>query len=201
MTDKPVVVGICGASGVAYGIRLIKALVEAKTGILVLLSDGGRKVLSHEMGYDPDRPFTEFLTSYGVALTADSRIDLYLQDDTAAPPASGSFVHQGMAICPCSMKTLSSVASGYADNLITRSADVCLKEERPLILVPRETPYNLIHLENMVRVKKAGAVVLPASPGFYQFPRTIDDLLDTVVARILDHMKIGHRLVARWGDS
>lgn len=201
MKEGPVVVAISGASGALYGVRLIKALLEQGCSILVLLSDGGIKVLAHEMGYDENQPFIEFLTRYGVTLKKTADLDVFFQDEIAGAPASGSFRHSGMVVAPCSMKTLSSVASGFADNLITRSADVSLKEGRPLILVPRETPYNLIHLENMVRAKKAGAVILPPSPAFYQFPETIEDLVDTVVARILDHLNLDHQLLSRWGDG
>ncbi len=206
MIDKPIaptapiVVAISGASGAIYSVRLIKALIEVNTSLIVILSDAGIKVLAHEMGYDPRKPFVDFLKSYKIRLHPDTQIEVFLQDEIASAPASGSFIHSGMVVAPCSMKTLAAIAAGYADNLITRSADVCLKEERPLILLPRETPYNLIHLENMVRVKKAGAVVLAPNPSFYQSPKTIEDLVDTIVARILDHLKISHDILARWGD-
>ena len=108
-------------------------------------------------------------------------------------------IHHGIAVVPCSMKTLAAVACGYADNLITRSCDVCLKERRSLVLVPRETPFGLIHLENMARAARAGAVILPPIPSFYSFPATIEDLVDTVVARIMDHLKVPHDLGTRWG--
>ncbi len=184
MIDKTIVVAISGASGAIYSIRLIKALIEANAQLQVILSDAGIKVLAHEMGYDPTQSFVTFLKSYNIKFKPDTRINLFLQHQIASAPASGSFIHSGMVVAPCSMKTLAAIATGYTDNLITRSADVCLKEERPLILLPRETPYNLIHLENMVRVKKAGAVVLAPNPSFYQSPKTIDDLVDTIIARI-----------------
>lgn len=201
MTPAPIVVAVSGASGAIYGIRLIKALVETGNNILVILSHGGIRVLAHELGYDPEQSFAHFLTSRGVMLQEASQVTVFSQDDIAGAPASGSFLHAGMVVAPCSMKTLAAVASGVADNLLTRSADVCLKEGRKLILVPRETPYNLIHLENMIRVKKAGATILPPNPSFYQFPETINDLVDTIVARILDHLDIAHTLLPRWGGT
>ena len=201
--DKTYVVAISGASGSIYGVRLIKALAESGARVLVILSHAGCKVLAHEMGMapmgmDPGQSFSDFLVQYGVNEDQLQKIDIFTQDQIASAPASGSFVHDGMAVVPCSMKTLSAVASGYADNLITRSCDVSLKEKRPLVLVPRETPLGLIHLENMARACRAGAVILPPAPSFYSFPVTMDDLVDTVVARILDHLGAVHTLVERW---
>lgn len=195
------VVGISGASGSIYGIRLIKALAETSARVLVILSHAGIQVMAHETGMDPEGSFTDFLAGYGVGRTGLGRIETFTQDEIASAPASGSFVHHGMAVAPCSMKTLAAVAAGYADNLLTRSCDVCLKEKRPLVIVPRETPFGLIHLENMTRAARAGAVILPPSPSFYTFPQTIDDLADTVVARIMDHLGAGHDLVPRWGNQ
>ena len=201
--DKTYVVAISGASGSIYGVRLIKALAESGARVLVILSHAGCKVLAHEMGMapmgmDPGQNFSDFLVQYGVNEDQLQKVDIFTQDQIASAPASGSFVHDGMAVVPCSMKTLSAVASGYADNLITRSCDVSLKEKRPLVLVPRETPLGLIHLENMARACRAGAVILPPAPSFYSFPVTMDDLVDTVVARILDHLGAVHTLVQRW---
>jgi len=200
MTDKTIVVAISGASGAIYGIRLIKTLIEIDARVLVILSDAGVKVLAHEMGYDPKQSFVDYLKSYRIRFKPDTQVEVFFQHQIASASASGSFIHSGMVVAPCSMKTLAAIATGYADNLLTRSADVCLKEDRPLILLPRETPYSLIHLENMVRVKKAGAVVLAPNPSFYQFPKSIEDLTDTIVARVLDHLKISHNILARWGD-
>jgi 4-hydroxy-3-polyprenylbenzoate decarboxylase len=200
MTQKTFVVAISGASGSIYGIRLVKALLEADARLLVILSDAGKNVLAHEMGYEPHRPFLDFLVSCGLKIGREPRLELFSQDAVSSASASGSFVHSGMVVVPCSMKTLAGIASGFADNLVTRSADVCLKERRPLILVPRETPYSLIHLENMTRAGRAGAVILPPNPCFYLNPQTIEDLVDTIVARIMDHLGIDHELVSRWGD-
>ncbi len=198
--DKTYVVAISGASGSVYGIRLIKALAESAARVLVILSHAGKKVLTHEMGMDPKESFINFMVRYGMDQASLHRVETFNQDEIASAPASGSFIHHGMAVAPCSMKTLSAIASGYADNLITRSSDVTLKEKRPLILVPRETPFGLIHLENMTRAVRAGAVILPPSPAFYTAPQTMEDLVDTVVARIMDHLGAEHRLTQRWGQ-
>lgn len=198
MTQNTYVVAISGASGSIYGIRLIKALLETENRVMVILSSAGVQVLSHEMGYEKTDGFNAFLISCGVRISDRSLLEVFSEDDIASAPASGSFVHSGMVVAPCSMKTLSAVAAGFADNLITRSADVCLKERRTLILVPRETPFNMIHLENMTRAHRAGAVILPPNPSFYMHPKTIEDLVDSVVARILDHLGTGTDLLPRW---
>ena len=199
--DKTYVVAVTGASGSLYGVRLVKALAETGACVLVILSRSGKKVLTHEMGMTPDESFLDFLHRYGVAGDALKRLEIFDQEQIASAPASGSFLHNGMAVTPCSMKTLAAVSGGFANNLITRSCDVSLKEKRPLVLVPRETPFNLIHLENMARAARAGAVILPPIPSFYTFPSTIADLADTVVARIMDHLGAGHDLVRRWGQD
>ena len=198
--DKTYVVAVSGASGSVYGIRLIKALAESAARVLVILSDAGKKVLAHEMGMDPRESFINFMVRYGVDQSALYRVETFSQDEIASAPASGSFIHNGMAVAPCSMKSLAAIASGYADNLITRSCDVSLKEKRPLILVPRETPFGILHLENMTRAARAGAVILPPSPAFYTGPQSMEDLVDTVVARIMDHLGAEHRLTLRWGQ-
>jgi 4-hydroxy-3-polyprenylbenzoate decarboxylase len=194
------VVAMCGASGVLYGLRLLKALLERPCRVLFMVSGPGLKVLAHESGFRQgmDR-FPDFLRSMGVLFHPEALLEVYGADDVGAPPASGSFRHQGMAVAPCSMKTLAAIAAGMADTLITRAADVALKERRPLILLPRETPLNLIHLTNMVTACRAGATILPPSPSFYSGPSTLDELADTVVARVLDHLGVDHDLVHRWG--
>jgi 4-hydroxy-3-polyprenylbenzoate decarboxylase len=136
------------------------------------------------------------------AATGDwSRVELYDSLDRGATPASGSAPSAGMVVCPCSMGTLASIAAGTSRNLVERAADVALKERRTLLLVPRETPLSAVHLRNMLRLTRAGAVVLPAAPGFYHRPETIEDLVDFLVARILDHLGVEHALVRRWGGS
>lgn len=199
MKKQRFVVGISGASGAIYGVRLIKALLESNVSVMVILSNGGECVLEHEMAWSKTSSFNDFLASLNIVPKNEDDLLVFSQDQMASAPASGSFVHSGMVVCPCSMKTLSAISTGFADNLLTRSADVCLKEKRPLILVPRETPYNRIHLENMLKAHDAGAVILPPSPSYYSFPQSMDDLVDTVVARILDHLGVAHSLVKRWG--
>jgi len=198
--NKKMVVAICGASGSIYGIRLLKALLKNPINIYLIISNAGYKVLEHEIGYKGES-FLSFLKDKGVVIHNDADLNIYDQDDFFAPPASGSFRNDGMVIAPCSMKTLGAIASGIADNLIHRAADVNLKEKRPLILLPRETPLNLIHLKNMYVTAKAGATIMPPSPSFYSNPQNISDLVDTVIARVLDHLKIEHDLVKEWGAT
>jgi 4-hydroxy-3-polyprenylbenzoate decarboxylase len=195
--NKKIIVAICGASGSIYGIRLLKALLNKPVNIYLIISNAGYKVLEHETGYKGES-FSSFLKDKGVVIHNDADLNIYEQDDFFAPPASGSFRNDGMVIAPCSMKTLGAIASGIADNLIHRAADVNLKEKRPLILLPRETPLNVIHLKNMYMAAKAGATIMPPSPSFYFNPKTISDLVDTVIARVLDHLKIEHDLVKEW---
>lgn len=202
--DGRLVVAITGASGVIYGLRLIRALLDGPrhgvTRIHLLISRPGRMVLSHETGYDGG-PMDRFLRDRGIIPPGDDRLTVHDPDDLFAPPASGSYRHAGMAVCPCSMRTLGAISAGVAGDLIGRAADVCIKERRPLILVTRETPLSPIHLENMLRAARAGATIMPPCPGFYHHPRTVDDLVDATVGRVLDHLGIGHRLVAEWGGD
>jgi flavin prenyltransferase len=193
---KKIVVAVCGASGVIYATRLLQALLVQPVNVHLIVSDTGAQVMAHELDLTP-AALPELL-SRQIAFHPDATLELFDVHTFFAPPASGSFVHDGMAVVPCSMKTLACIASGIADNLILRCADVCLKEKRRLIIVPRETPLNTIHLNNMLRAGKAGAVLLPAMPSFYSNPETINDIVDTVVARILDHLAVSHELVPRW---
>jgi flavin prenyltransferase len=199
LVKKKIIVAICGASGSIYGIRLLKALLERPIDVKLIISSSGEKVLHHETDYKT-HDVLEFLKKEGVRLHPDALLEQYEQDNLFASPASGSFRHSGMVIAPCSMKTLGTIAAGIAGNLIHRSADVCLKEKRPLILVPREAPLSMIHLKNMMTVTEAGATILPASPSFYFQPETIHELVDTIVARILDHIGIEHHIVRQWGE-
>ena len=193
----PIVMAVTGASGAPYGIRLLQQLVSANRSVSLIVSAHGLRLL----GTETDVHDLAGLRAAVGAPAFDSCVTTYDDADRGAAPASGSAPSAGMVICPCSMGTLASIAAGTSRSLVERAADVTLKERRPLILVPRETPLSAIHLENMLRVTRAGAVVLPASPGFYHRPRTIDGLVDFVVARVLDHLGVAQSLVPRWGET
>ena len=202
--NRKVVVAVCGASGSLYGIRLLKALLEDENTVYLVVSATGRQVVTHETGHDWSggvAGLREFLARQQVRIHPRAELHLLAPDDFFTPPASGSFRHDGMVIAPCSMKTLAAIAAGIADNLVHRSADVCLKEKRPLILAMRETPLNMVHLENMRRAAQAGATIMPACPSFYSRPQSVTDLVDTVVARMLDHLCIDQKLQKPWGEE
>lgn len=177
------VIGVTGASGIRYARRLLEVLCTDAT-VHLIVSDVAQRIAAHE-GVD----LSGFPAKY------------HPNDRMFASIASGSCRYDGMVIIPCSQKTLAAVAHGFADNLITRTADVCLKERRRLILVPREMPLSEIHLQNMLAAHRAGATIMPASPPFYHRPETIDDLVDMVVARVLDHLGVEHTLADRWGGA
>ncbi len=192
--DLPVVLGITGASGAPYAVRLLEALNAARLPVRLIVSAYGWRLLEEESGIADAEALR--------AATGDwSRVELFDALNRGATPASGSAPSRGMVICPCSMGTLASIAAGTSRNLVERAADVALKERRRLILVPRETPLSLIHLENMTRLTRAGAVVLPAAPGFYHHPQSIAELVDFVVARILDHLGVDNHLAPRWREG
>lgn len=197
MSDRPIVVAITGASGAPYAVRLLEALVAAEREVQLIVSSHGLRLLQTEMAIDSVAALRERVG----AAQWDRHIALFDDNDRGASPASGSALNAGMVICPCSMGTLSAIAVGASRSLVERAADVALKERRPLLLVPRETPLSAIHLENMLRVTRAGAVVMPASPGFYHRPASVDDLVNFVVARVLDHLGVPQRLAARWGSD
>jgi 4-hydroxy-3-polyprenylbenzoate decarboxylase len=178
-----VVVGISGASGIGYGIRLLQVLQGCV--IHLVLTDSARKIIEVETNISPQD-------------VEDLADHIYAEDDFTAPIASGSYRFDAMVIIPCSMKTLAQVASGLSDNLIGRSAEICLKERRRLVLVPRETPLSLIQLKNMVSVTEAGAIVLPACPSFYSRPQRLEDLIDVIVGRVLDLIGVENNLYPRW---
>lgn len=190
-TPAPVTLAITGASGAPYAVRLLSALNRAEVPVRLVVSTTGWRLLREE---------TDVADEAGLrARTGDwSRVVLYDDRDRGATPASGSAPSRGMVICPCSMGTLASIAQGTTRSLIERAADVVLKERRRLVLVPRETPYSAVHLENMLRLTRAGAVVLPASPGFYHRPASIDDLVDFVVGRVLSQLGVEHEIGPRW---
>ena len=193
----PVVVAVTGASGAPYAVRLLRALVELETPVWLIVSSHGERLLRTET----DTPTVAALRDRIGAAAWDRAVTAFDDGDRGALPASGSARTAGMVICPCSMGTLAAVAAGTSRSLVERAADVSLKERRRLVLVPRETPYSIVHLENMLRVSRAGAVVLPASPGFYHRPAGIADLTDFVAARILDQLGIEHDVGRRWGDA
>lgn len=181
---KKIVMALTGASGMPYALELIKEIKLKDIELHLMVSTAAQKVLKLEA------------ESYESILNlADYS---YTQDQTGAAIASGSFIHSGMIVCPCSMASLSAIANGLGSNLIHRSADVTLKEKRPLVIVPRETPLNRIHLENMLKAHDAGATILPPCPGFYHGPATINDLVRHIAGRVLDSLKIEHDLFHRW---
>jgi 4-hydroxy-3-polyprenylbenzoate decarboxylase len=195
MTNTPpIVVGITGASGAPYAVRLLQALTAAHRPISLIVSKYGLRLLATEAGIESIDALRD---AVGIDSWA-SYVEVFSNDDRGAPPASGSARTSGMVVCPCSMGTLSAIAVGASRSLIERAADVTLKEQRKLVLVPRETPLSAIHLGNMLRLARAGAVVMPASPGFYHRPKQISDLIDFVVARILDQFGVEQTLVSRW---
>jgi 4-hydroxy-3-polyprenylbenzoate decarboxylase len=187
----PFVFGITGASGAPYAVRLLRALNEAEVPLRLIVSGYGWRLLAEESAIDGADALREATGDW-------SRVELYDALDRGATPASGSAPSRGMVVCPCSMGTLASIAAGTSRNLVERAADVALKERRPLLLVPRETPLSLIHLENMTRLARAGATIMPAAPGFYGRPERIEQLVDFVVARILDHLGVEHDIGERW---
>ncbi|WP_447528501.1 flavin prenyltransferase UbiX [Vreelandella sp. TE19] len=197
----PVSVALTGASGAQYGLRLIEVLVGAGCEVWVMISKAAHMVIATETDVDlPAKPerLQEALTALSGA--KPGQIRCFGREDWMAPVASGSGAPSRMVICPCSTGTLSAVATGASNNLIERAADVALKERRTLVMVPRETPFSAIHLEHMLTLSRLGAVILPAAPGFYHKPTSIEDLVDFIVARILNQLGIAHSLVPRWGE-
>lgn len=203
MSTKTIAVAWTGASGLPYGLRLVECLLAAGCRVWLMYSQAAQIVAKQEtdlvLPAQPQAAQRLLAERYGLAGDAAERLAVFGRDDWNAPPASGSNPPDAYVICPCTMGTLAEVAAGTAKDLITRAADVVLKEGRPLILVPRETPFSAIHLENMLKLARAGAVILPPSPGFYHRPQDIGDLVDFVVARILDRLGVEHRLIPRWG--
>jgi len=197
--QKRWVLGISGASGAVYGVRLLRELSAMGFGVDLILSDASKTVMRQEMGITLPSDPAEIREFLGGALKIDTgSVEVYGNGDFETPPASGSYRSAGMVVAPCSMGTLGALAQGLANNLIRRAGDVMLKEKRPLILVPRETPLSAIHLENMLTLARAGAVIVPPMPAFYQGPQSMDDLVGFVVGRILDVMGIEHSLYRRW---
>ena len=197
---RTVTLAMTGASGAAYGLRLLDCLVQARVEVYFLLSSAARIVVETETELElpPDERLETFLTANFDA--EPGQIQVFTRDDWFAPVASGSASPSAMVICPASGGCISAIASGASNNLIERAADVAIKERRQLIVVPRETPVSVIHLENQLKLARLGVTVLPASPGFYQRPLNLDDLVDFIVARILDQLGIDQALLPRWGE-
>jgi 4-hydroxy-3-polyprenylbenzoate decarboxylase len=193
----PLVMAVTGASGAPYAVRLVQALVAARQPVQLIVSAHALRLMRTETDIGS---VAELRARVG-ASAWDEQVTVFDDGDRGAAPASGSARNRGMVICPCSMGTISAISQGTSRSLVERAADVALTERRSLVLVPRETPYSAIHLENMLRLTRAGAVVLPASPGFYHRPTQIGELVDFVVARVLDHLGVAHSIGRRWGDS
>lgn len=201
-TPGTVAVALTGASGMPYGLRLAEYLVSVGTTVYLLYSQAAHVVAKQEMDlvlpprpHEAERAFTERWHAQ------PGQVRVFSKEDWFAPVASGSNPADAMVICPCSMGTLAAVAAGLSDSLIERAADVMLKEGRRLVLVPREAPFSVIHLENMLTLARAGAVILPANPAFYHHPKSVQDMVDFIVARVLDQIGVPHELMKRWGTE
>lgn len=196
---KHIVVGITGASGSIYGLRLVEELLRANKRVSLLISNAGRQVLAVETGLKFAVEAQACLQQLRQHFSAGEELQYFAIDDFFAPVASGSSAPDALVICPCSMGTVGRVAAGLSDSLLERVADVALKERKRLLLVPRETPFNQLHLENLLRLSQAGAQILPAMPAFYQQPKSVEDLVDFVVGKVLDSLDVEHQLFKRWG--
>jgi 4-hydroxy-3-polyprenylbenzoate decarboxylase len=196
VAELPLVLAITGASGAPYAVRLLEALAAAQQPTWLIVSDHGYRLLDTESGIGS----LEALRERTGGSAWDKVVRVFDDRDRGALPASGSVRTKGMVICPCSMGTVAAIAAGTSRSLVERAADVVLKERRKLIVVPRETPYSDIHLENMLRLTRAGGVVMPASPGFYHRPQRIEELVDFVVGRILDHVDVRNEM-PRWSGG
>lgn len=193
--NRPLVLGVTGASGAPYAIRLIETILELQVPTYLIVSSHGWRLLRHEVGIKNEGELRAHVTGdWG-------RVKFFDNSDRGALPASGSVITRGMAVCPCSMGTLAAISHGNSRSLIERAADVTLKEQRRLVLVPRETPLSEVHLRNMLGVTRTGAVVMPAAPGFYSRPRKVEELVDFIVARVLDHLDIAHEVGKRWSGE
>ena len=196
-----IVVAITGASGSIYGLRLVEELLRADCRVTLLLTGSGLDVLRYETGLEWEGSTTARKQLIRDYFGGARKLEHYAEKDLFAPAASGSSAPDAVVIAPCSMGTAGRIAAGVSDNLIERVADVALKEGRDLLLVPRETPFNQIHLENLLRLSRAGARIIPAMPAFYHRPKKIEDLVDFVVGKILDNLRIPHTLFQRWGED
>lgn len=197
-----IVVGITGASGSVLGVRMIEALLNAGDEVAGIVSDQAWPIINHEMFgvRSEDLPLSNLLQQRGVARSLDQFKELD-ENDFFTPIASGSSRFEAIVVIPSSMKTLSAIANGYANTLITRTCDVALKEKRTCIIVPRETPLSIIHIENMRKAAMAGAIIVPPVPGFYTLPKTVDDVVDFVVGKVMNLLGKEHDLFKSWGDD
>ncbi|MDD9891974.1 MAG: UbiX family flavin prenyltransferase [Gammaproteobacteria bacterium] len=202
MAQPTIALAITGASGAQYGLRLLEQLIAAKCRVYVMVSKPAQVVFGLELDLDiPSRPLDMqrwFSERYGAA---EGQLQVFSSEQWTAPIASGSNAADAMVICPCTAATSAAVAQGLSRSLIERAADVMLKERRQLLIVLRETPLSSIHLENLLRLSNAGATIMPAAPGFYNKPESVDELVDFMVARIMDHLRLDNRLSPRWGAN
>ena len=202
MRVNDVALAITGASGSAYGLRLLELLLVRGVRVQLMISAPGRMVIAEETDLRLPSRASEIAAILGARYAApDGALRVYGKEDWLAPVASGSNPPDAMVVCPCTTGTLAEIAAGTSRTLIERTADVAIKEKRQLILVVRETPFSAIHLENMLRLARAGVVIMPANPGYYHRPEEVEDLVDYMVARVLDHLGVSHDLMPRWGED
>lgn len=201
-TNQPIALAFTGASGAAYGLRLLESLLKAGRRVYLMYSQAAQIVFKMETDLelpgDTDRARQTLCEYFSIP---ESQLEVFGRQQWMAPVASGSNPPEAMVICPCTSGTLASVAAGLSNDLIDRAADVALKEKRKLILVVRETPFSTLHLENMLKLSQMGATIMPANPGFYDNPQSLDDIVDFIVARVLDHLDVSHQLKERWGEG
>ena len=201
-TSRPIALAFTGASGASYGLRLLECLLEAGRPVYLLYSQAAQIVFKMECDLElpsnTDEAENVLARKYAIS---PGQLQVFGRQQWMAPVASGSNPPEAMVVCPCTTGTLASIAAGLSQDLIDRAADVVLKEKRKLILVVRETPFSAIHLENMLKLANAGAVIMPANPGFYENPQSLQDIIDFMVARVLDHLEVPHQLMKRWGDK
>ena len=200
---QTICLALTGASGMPYGLRLLECLLAADCRVQLLYSQAAQVVARQEMDLElPSRPAEAKAALLARLVAVDpEKLAVFGREEWFAPPASGSNPPDAMVVCPCSMGSLAAIAAGLASTLIERAADVAIKEGRKLVIVPRETPFSVLHLENMLRLARMGVVILPANPGFYHHPQSVGDLVDFVVARILDQLGVAHALMPRWGED
>ena len=189
---KKYIIGITGASGSIYGVRLAEEVLKRKNDVFLVITENGERVMEYETGYG--------LSDVIKRLSETGNINLCGIHDIFARIASGSFKVDGMAVVPCSMGTMGCLANGISLNLLDRAADVCIKEKRKLVLVPRETPLNTIHIENMLKLSKCGVDIIPAAPGFYNKPESINDMVNFITGKVLEHLGMENDLYKKWGD-